>query len=485
MRDRDRMQQGSPPENETEKRQQSRKVKRMKVITFGVTAAILVIVVCATGLVSAMPPPIQPEQPPVVQIPPTPTPTAVPTRPPIIGPPIVVEPPIAEPPPVTTVTPTPTATPNQTPTQTATPNATVTATSNQTPTATPTQTATPTPAQTSPPTALPQRPSPPTITPPQSPTTQPLQSVPTGAATQVSSGPADKMFPAISGDNILWVLNDSQNESLSVELYSISSENTSTISNATSVPLGVPHQLAIAESNAVWSGQDPGTGDISIYLYDISSGGLQQVTDESGGTQLDPGASQGYIIWTNLTTGSSDVYLYAIANESTIPVVTDNSYQMETAIGGNTTAWADNATESGDFNIVVAPVGESEGTSLGGSGDDRYPDVSSDGRYVAWIGFLGNRSAVYLYDVEEDNTTEITGESDLPDSVAVDGNLVVYSDLRSGNHDIYMYNITTGMESPVTQDQYDQSYPDVSNGEIVWMGNNTGRWEVYRVSAGG
>lgn len=61
---------------------------------------------------------------------------------------------------------------------------------------------------------------------------------------------------------------------------------------------------------------------------------------------------------------------------------------------------------------------------------------------------------------------------------------MVYSDLRNGNHDIYMYNTITGTETPVTQDPYDQSYPDVSGGVIVWMGNNTGRWDIYRTSAG-
>jgi TolB protein len=248
----------------------------------------------------------------------------------------------------------------------------------------------------------------------------------------------------------------------------------------------MPYQLAIAGNNAAWSGTNPQTGYINIYLDDTVSGRLQQVTEGDGpGMELDPGVSPEYVIWTNLTNTSSDVYLYAIANGSTIPVVTNQYYQMETAIGGNTTAWAENNTQGGDFDIVVAPVGQSAGITLNNSGDDRTPDVSSDGRYVAWVNFLENRSTVYLYDMAANTTTQVTGASALPDSVAVDGNLVVYSDLRTGYHDIYMYNITTGIETPVTQDQYDQLYPDVSNGEIVWMGNNTGHWEIYLTSAGG
>jgi beta propeller repeat protein len=294
----------------------------------------------------------------------------------------------------------------------------------------------------------------------------------------------DKMFPKISGDRIIWIYSDSTNESFSVQLYNTSSEEISAISDAISVPLVMPRQLAIAENNAVWSGMNPATEDVNIFLYDIASAMLQQVTEDGSGTHLDPGVSEDYVIWTNLTDESSDVYLYEIAGESTIPFVTDPFYQMETAIGGNTTAWVDNETEGGDFDVVVALFGESAGIFLGGVGDDRYPDTSSDGRYVAWISFLENQSAVYLYDVMEDNATRVTGESAFPDAVAVEGNIVVYSDLRSGNHDIYMYDIDTGNETPVTVDPYDQSYPDVSDGEIVWMGNNTGQWEIYRASAG-
>ncbi|MEN6512446.1 hypothetical protein [Methanoculleus sp.] len=245
----------------------------------------------------------------------------------------------------------------------------------------------------------------------------------------------------------------------------------------------MPRQLAIAGNNAVWSGTNPQTGRVNIYLYDIATARLQQVTKDGPGTPLDPGVSQDYIIWTNLTDGSGDVDLYRIASGTTTPLVSAPSYQMETAIGRNTTAWVDNTT-GGDFDIAISPLGGSGGVILSEPGDDRYPDVSSDGQYVAWIKFLENRSAVYLYDMAKGNATRITGESARPDSVAVDGNLVVYSDLRNGNHDIYVYTIGTGTETQVTQDPYDQSYPDVSGGMIVWMGNNTGRWDIYRTSAG-
>lgn len=301
-----------------------------------------------------------------------------------------------------------------------------------------------------------------------------------GAAMQVSSGQGDKLFPAISGERIVWF----DNESFSVQLYDISSGNTSIISDQASVPLLLSYQLAVAGNNVVWSGINTETEGINVYLYDTASGSLQQVTNGSG-MHVYPGASEENLIWTNLSNGSSDVYFYEIASDTVMPVVIDPYFQAWTDIGGDTMAWADNETEDGDTDIAVAFLDQRDISLWGRSGDDLVPDVSSDGSRVAWISVLENRTAVYLYDVATDNATRITGASARPTAVAVDGNLVVYSDLRNGNLDIYRYDISTGTETQVTEDPYAQAFPDVSDGEMVWMGNTTGQWEIYRASAGG
>ncbi|WP_243670755.1 hypothetical protein, partial [Methanoculleus chikugoensis] len=207
----------------------------------------------------------------------------------------------------------------------------------------------------------PPRPTPPTVALPQ----PPQQNSPVGGV-PAPSGQVDKMYPAVSGNNVIWVSNDSMNRSVSVQLCDIPSGNNSTISTPpASVPPLVmpPRQLAIAENNAVWSGTNPQTGRVNIYLYDIATGRLQQVTKDEPGTPLDPpGVSQDYIIWTNLTGGSGDVDLYRIAGGTATPLVTAPSYQMETAIGGNTTAWVDNTT-GGDFDIVISPSAGREESS--------------------------------------------------------------------------------------------------------------------------
>jgi len=323
------------------------------------------------------------------------------------------------------------------------------------------------------PTIEPAQPQTPMSVPVQPPATQPQENDSTGAGVQVSSGPGDKLFPAIAGNSIVWV----DDSSASVQLYDISSGNTSTISDATSIPLSLPYELATDGNSVVWTGEDPqAEGDI-LFLYDIASGRLQQVTDGSGAPGY-PGVSQNYVVWVD-GDELGDVYIYDIASGNSTTVTDDPYLQLWADIGANTIIWGDNETEEGDLDIAVLTLEQPRVRLLGDSGDDGFPDVSSDGNYVAWINARDNQTAVYLYDVLAENLTQITGESANPDAVAVDGNHVVYSDWRSGSLDIYVYDIATGMETPITRDMYMQSYPDISEGTIVWMGNNTGQWEIY------
>ncbi|WP_332449723.1 TolB family protein [Methanoculleus sp.] len=299
-------------------------------------------------------------------------------------------------------------------------------------------------------------------------------------ATAITSGPGDNLFPAISGNSIVWY----DNSSASIQLYDVASGNVSTISTAAATPIGLPHELAIAGNNVVWTGGDPQAGGDIVFLYDIASGRLQPVTNGSGAPR-NPGVSQDFVIWID-GDELGDVYFYEIASGDIMRATDDPYEQTLAAAGGDTFVWVDNETSKGNLAIAVTSLNESGIRLIGYKrGDNSYPDVSSDGNRIAWINTDGNRTAVYLYDVSTRNATRVTGGSAQPDAVAVDGNYVVYSDWRSGNLDIYLYDISTGMETPVTQDPYAQSFPDISGGRIVWMGQDTGQWEIYEMEVTG
>lgn len=87
--------------------------------------------------------------------------------------------------------------------------------------------------------------------------------------------------------------------------------------------------------------------------------------------------------------------------------------------GGTTIVRAGNETEEGDPDIAITSPGQPGVRLLGDSGDDSYPDISSDGSHVARISVHDNRTVVYLYDVSTGNATRVTSESAGPSPAPV------------------------------------------------------------------
>jgi beta propeller repeat protein len=56
---------------------------------------------------------------------------------------------------------------------------------------------------------------------------------------------------------------------------------------------------------------------------------------------------------------------------------------------------------------------------------------------------------------------------------------VVWSDYRNGNSDIYMKNLTTGVESAIATGKGDLIWPSISGDRVVWMDNSSGNWDIY------
>jgi beta propeller repeat protein len=59
------------------------------------------------------------------------------------------------------------------------------------------------------------------------------------------------------------------------------------------------------------------------------------------------------------------------------------------------------------------------------------------------------------------------------------GNRIVWWDSKSGNWDIYMYDLSTGQENQITNDPSDQKEPDIFNEIIVWEDFRNGKGDIY------
>ena len=76
------------------------------------------------------------------------------------------------------------------------------------------------------------------------------------------------------------------------------------------------------------------------------------------------------------------------------------------------------------------------------------------------------------------NETQIT-TSGLVINPAIYGDRVVWQDNRSGNDDIYMYDIITFKETPVTTSGSDHESPAIYGDRVVWQDNRSGNDDIY------
>jgi beta propeller repeat protein len=69
---------------------------------------------------------------------------------------------------------------------------------------------------------------------------------------------------------------------------------------------------------------------------------------------------------------------------------------------------------------------------------------------------------------------------------AVSGDIVVYTDMRNGNEDIYYYDLSTGIETQITTSSANQRLHDVSGSRIVYSDLSTPGYHIglYDVSSG-
>ena len=63
----------------------------------------------------------------------------------------------------------------------------------------------------------------------------------------------------------------------------------------------------------------------------------------------------------------------------------------------------------------------------------------------------------------------------------IDGHIVVWQDERNGNWDIFGYNLTTGREFLITDNEYDQINPAINGNILVWQDNRSEYWNIYAV----
>jgi len=120
--------------------------------------------------------------------------------------------------------------------------------------------------------------------------------------------------------------------------------------------------------------------------------------------------------------------------------------------------------------------------------DGAQSDPVAHGDRVVWVDQRGNPSGwygdIWMYDYATGEETQITNDEYEQTDPDIWGDWVVWSDWRNGNGDVYAKNVVTGQEIAVCTDPAAQQRPKICDDLIVWEDYRRGQWDIarYRIS---
>ena len=302
-----------------------------------------------------------------------------------------------------------------------------------------------------------------------------------GGETQITSDSAMQGFPAISGNNIIW-LEDSPNgpnDPPGIYLYDISTGIKTLIAStppAVLMPFVTGRGPAISGDRIVWGDTRNGSGD--IYLYDIATGIETQLTTDLS-HQADPAISGDRIVWVDGRNGKQDIYLYDISTGIETKIKDSTGAETPT-ISGDRIVWH----EHGDIYLYDIATGiETQITTE----IHNRPVPKISGNNIVWMDDRNGSDAptIYHYDIATGKETQITTEPHFGWSPTVSSDNIVWVDASPTGFDIYLHDIAAGKTIPITNSHMVVLLPPaISEDKIVWVDVRNGYFDIYLYEIG-
>jgi len=223
---------------------------------------------------------------------------------------------------------------------------------------------------------------------------------------------------------------------------------------------------AIYGNTIVW--QDYRNGNWDTYIYDISTKKETHTTNKSN--QTNPAIYGNRVVWEDYRNGNADIYMQDISTNKQTRITTNKFDQYSPAIYGDKIVWVEgrnggkldeygNPARDEDWHIIgkldifMYDLATHKETQITTSGTAYEPDIY--GNKVVWTDCRSIYPAVfvsdiYMYDLDTKKETQIT-TSELANNPAIYSNRIVWEDTRfdyspSG---IYMYNLSTHKETRI------------------------------------
>lgn len=293
-----------------------------------------------------------------------------------------------------------------------------------------------------------------------------------GTSVQLGGGAGTSQnAPALSGAGVVWTNYDGTQFDIYYQDVSVAG---STPTNLTAALAGDQFLQDIDRGSVVFTNTKPGAASSDILLIDAST--KATTTIASGGTTVNfahPAISSAWIVFERIT-GQYDIDLVDRTTNSSpgFQVTFDAAAQRFPRVSGNVVVYEDYNANPNTASVAACIIGTTGCNTFSVAAVGRQPDI--DGDNVVYVGKDGGGSdQIYLYSVSGNTTTQLTTVASAKSQPRVSGNRVVWNDQRSGDYDIYSYDLTAHTEAKVLgQAGVDETLGDIDGDRLVYQTSN-------------
>lgn len=290
----------------------------------------------------------------------------------------------------------------------------------------------------------------------------------------VSAG-GDQSRPAIYINKVVW--EDGRNGNLDIYMCNLDTNEVT----AVYVGLGDQSRPSIFGNKIVW--QDKRSGNWDIYMYDLDTGTATPICTAPG-DQVKPHVYGNTIVWEDQRNGNWDIYSYNLVTTTETPLAVGPVNQLYNAISGNKVVWLNNNSQISDYSIYVYDLSNDTTTRLF-SRTRAIQNVSFFEDKILWMdwryyNYANNNFDIFMYNLTSSVETQITTAANAQDYPAGSGSTIVWHDKRNGTDwNIWAYNLSNSTDRSVSIAPGTQAYPAAYGNKIVWADARSGNYDIY------
>ena len=304
-----------------------------------------------------------------------------------------------------------------------------------------------------------------------------------------------ELYPVVSGDNVVWSVQNDSSSGGEDELYFGNLSDLSTFENPTNITTvdGVyARHPRIDGVYVVWSGFDGAQSDLYLTIINDADTFAEPINLTPNTPDQEPSyydVSGNNVVFSDFEFGS-DIFVIDITNPSSPSVAvnltpdTPESTQTNPKISGDYVIWED--TESGNNDIYLYDLsGGVPAYQINDAGTDAYmPEI--DGDKIVWLDDSYWNCDIWVYDIiQGGEPSKITDTYTYREEITIYGDMIVWGDGRNDpgdwmSNDIYVMKLDDMIETRIAHiDDNWLSYPSISDNNIVYSANDGNTGDIY------